>query len=103
MADTSLEKDKIRVLLLEGIHENAVENLKAHGYSNVELLPTALTDAVTTGVTNLVIPKLTGTLAGPVAASPCSSGAKVSSGPPCCIGRLPTLSSSSRKSPESAG
>ena len=28
MADTSLEKDKIRVLLLEGIHENAVENLK---------------------------------------------------------------------------
>ena len=43
MANTSLEKDKIRVLLLEGIHENAVENLKAHGYSNVELLPTALT------------------------------------------------------------
>ncbi|BAP12922.1 MAG: 3-phosphoglycerate dehydrogenase [Alcanivorax borkumensis] len=43
MADTSLEKDKIRVLLLEGIHENAVENLKANGYSNVELLPTALT------------------------------------------------------------
>ena len=30
------------------------------------VLPTALTDAVTTGVTNLVIPKLTGTLAAPV-------------------------------------
>lgn len=42
MAHTSLEKDKIRILLLEGIHRNAVDNLKAHGYTNVELLPTAL-------------------------------------------------------------
>lgn len=42
MANTSLEKDKIRILLLEGIHRNAVDNLKAHGYTNVELLPTAL-------------------------------------------------------------
>ena len=43
MANTSLEKDKIRILLLEGIHQNAVDNLHAHGYDNVELLPTALT------------------------------------------------------------
>jgi D-3-phosphoglycerate dehydrogenase len=42
MANTSLEKDKIRILLLEGIHQNSVDNLKAHGYSNIELLPTAL-------------------------------------------------------------
>lgn len=45
MANTSLEKDKIRILLLEGIHQNAVDNLKANGYTNVELLPTALTDS----------------------------------------------------------
>ena len=43
MATTSLEKDKIRVLLLEGIHENAVNNFRDNGYTNVELLPTALT------------------------------------------------------------
>lgn len=43
MAHTSLEKDKIRILLLEGIHDTAVENLKNHGYSNVELLKEALT------------------------------------------------------------
>lgn len=42
MANTSLEKDKIRILLLEGVHQNALDNLKAHGYINVELLPTAL-------------------------------------------------------------
>lgn len=42
MANTSLEKDKIRILLLEGVHQNSVDNLKAHGYTNVELLPTAL-------------------------------------------------------------
>lgn len=43
MAQTSFEKDKIRILLLEGIHETAVENLKSHGYTNVELLKGALT------------------------------------------------------------
>ena len=31
MANTSLEKDKIRILLLEGVHQNSVDNLKAHG------------------------------------------------------------------------
>ncbi|WP_101674246.1 phosphoglycerate dehydrogenase [Alloalcanivorax mobilis] len=43
MANTSLEKDKIRILLLEGIHQNSVDNLKAHGYTNVEQVATALT------------------------------------------------------------
>ncbi|KAF0811124.1 D-3-phosphoglycerate dehydrogenase [Alcanivorax sp. S71-1-4] len=43
MARTSLEKDKIRILLLEGIHESAVATLKNSGYSNIELLKGALT------------------------------------------------------------
>ena len=43
MARTSLEKDKIRILLLEGIHESAVATLKNSGYSNIELLKVALT------------------------------------------------------------
>src|SRR5690606_32180992 len=42
MAQTSLEKDKIRILLLEGIHESTVDNLRQHGYTNVELLKGAL-------------------------------------------------------------
>lgn len=32
----TLSKDKIRVLLLEGVHEKAVECFAAHGYTNVE-------------------------------------------------------------------
>ena len=43
MAKNSLDKDKIRILLLEGIHQTAVDNLKAHGYTNVEVLKGALT------------------------------------------------------------
>src|SRR5690606_94218 len=42
MAQTSLEKDKIRILLLEGIHDSAVDNLRQHGYTKVELLKGAL-------------------------------------------------------------
>ncbi len=38
----SLPKDKIRVLLLEGIHENAVNFLKENDYSNVEYVKSAL-------------------------------------------------------------
>ncbi len=38
----SLSKDKIRILLLEGVHENAVQEFKALGYTNVELLKGAL-------------------------------------------------------------
>ncbi len=38
----SLDKDKIRVLLLEGIHESAVKDFKDAGYINVEYIKTAL-------------------------------------------------------------
>jgi len=39
----SFPREKIRILLLEGIHESAVETLARHGYSNVERLGHALT------------------------------------------------------------
>ncbi|MEZ1434632.1 phosphoglycerate dehydrogenase, partial [Klebsiella pneumoniae] len=32
----SLEKEKIKFLLLEGVHQSAVENLRAAGYTNIE-------------------------------------------------------------------
>lgn len=31
----SLDKDKIKILLLEGVHQNAVNNFKADGYHNI--------------------------------------------------------------------
>ena len=42
MATTSLGKDKIRFLLLEGVHESAVATLKKAGYTNIEYLKTSL-------------------------------------------------------------
>lgn len=42
MATTSLDKDKIRFLLLEGVHESAVNTLKKAGYTNIEYLKTSL-------------------------------------------------------------
>ncbi|QIV94646.1 phosphoglycerate dehydrogenase [Allofrancisella frigidaquae] len=42
MNQLSLSKKKIPILLLEGIHSNAIESFKAAGYENVELLNTAL-------------------------------------------------------------
>jgi D-3-phosphoglycerate dehydrogenase len=42
MTKTSLDKSKIKFLLLEGIHASAVQTLKDAGYTNVELLPQAL-------------------------------------------------------------
>jgi D-3-phosphoglycerate dehydrogenase len=33
---TSLDKSKIRILLLEGVHQSAIETLNAHGYTNIE-------------------------------------------------------------------
>ncbi|ABE48992.1 MULTISPECIES: phosphoglycerate dehydrogenase [Methylobacillus] len=38
----SLPKDKIRFLLLEGVHQNAVEVLNAAGYRNIDYRKTAL-------------------------------------------------------------
>src|SRR5690348_11008104 len=42
MKKTSYPKGDIRVLLLEGISQNAVETFRAAGYSRIELLPQAL-------------------------------------------------------------
>ncbi|KZY33392.1 MULTISPECIES: phosphoglycerate dehydrogenase [unclassified Oleiphilus] len=42
MTTTSLDKGKIRFLLLEGVHESAVETLKKAGYTNIEYLKTSL-------------------------------------------------------------
>ncbi|KQP39745.1 phosphoglycerate dehydrogenase [Pseudorhodoferax sp. Leaf274] len=41
---TSLDKAKIKFLLLEGIHPSAIELLRAAGYSQIEALPSALPD-----------------------------------------------------------
>lgn len=38
MSNHSLEKSKIKILLLEGVHQNAINNFNAQGYTNVELL-----------------------------------------------------------------
>lgn len=42
MSNVSLAKDKIKILLLEGVHQSSVETLKAQGYSNIEYLKTSL-------------------------------------------------------------
>ncbi|MEX0963705.1 MAG: phosphoglycerate dehydrogenase [Pseudohongiellaceae bacterium] len=42
MNPTSLEKRKIKFLLLEGIHPNAIDTLKKSGYENIESLKTSL-------------------------------------------------------------
>jgi len=41
----SLSKEKISILLLEGIHDNAISELAARGYATVERLPHALDEA----------------------------------------------------------
>ncbi|MGO1233007.1 MAG: phosphoglycerate dehydrogenase [Marinobacter sp.] len=42
MSNTSLEKSKIRILLLEGVHQSAVDTLNAAGYTNIEYLTHSL-------------------------------------------------------------
>ncbi|MGJ7483901.1 phosphoglycerate dehydrogenase [Variovorax sp. LT2P21] len=42
MSKTSLDKSKIKFLLLEGIHASAVEVLRGAGYTQIEMLPKAL-------------------------------------------------------------
>ncbi|MFP5441766.1 MAG: phosphoglycerate dehydrogenase [Gammaproteobacteria bacterium] len=39
---TSLEKDKIKFLLLEGVHQTALDTLKRNGYNNIEYHKKAL-------------------------------------------------------------
>ncbi|SDU32293.1 D-3-phosphoglycerate dehydrogenase [Pseudomonas pohangensis] len=45
MSKTSLDKSKIKFLLLEGVHQNALDVLQAAGYSNIEYIKGALSDA----------------------------------------------------------
>lgn len=44
MAKTSLDKAKIKFLLLEGVHQSAVDALQAAGYSNIDYYQKALPD-----------------------------------------------------------
>jgi len=40
----SLAKDKIKILLLEGVHQSALDELKAKGYTNIEYIKTSLSN-----------------------------------------------------------
>ncbi len=40
----SLAKDKIKILLLEGVHQSALDELEAKGYSNIEYIKTSLSN-----------------------------------------------------------
>ena len=44
MSETSLEKSKIRILLLEGVHQSALDTLHAAGYTNIEYLTHSLAE-----------------------------------------------------------
>ncbi|WP_163937930.1 phosphoglycerate dehydrogenase [Paraferrimonas sp. SM1919] len=44
MAKYSLNKDKIKILLLEGVHQNAIDVLKRAGYTNIESHKSSLSD-----------------------------------------------------------
>ena len=45
MSKVSLAKDKIKILLLEGVHQSAVETLKRNGYSNIDYVKTSLPES----------------------------------------------------------
>jgi D-3-phosphoglycerate dehydrogenase len=42
MSKVSLPKDKIKILLLEGVSKSALDTLESNGYSNIEYLKTSL-------------------------------------------------------------
>lgn len=44
MTQTSLEKSKIRILLLEGLHQSALDTLQRAGYTNIEYLKGSLSE-----------------------------------------------------------
>ncbi|TPE53961.1 phosphoglycerate dehydrogenase [Maribrevibacterium harenarium] len=44
MSNTSLDKDRIKILLLEGVHQSAVDALNAAGYTNIEYHKVALSE-----------------------------------------------------------
>ncbi len=39
MSETSLGKSKIKILLLEGVHESAVEAFRGDGYTEIDYHP----------------------------------------------------------------
>lgn len=45
LLNVSLSKDKIKILLLEGVHESAVQVFKRHGYANIDYVKTSLNEA----------------------------------------------------------
>jgi len=45
MPETSLDKGKIKILLLEGIHSSAVDVFRRDGYTNIEAHPKSLPEA----------------------------------------------------------
>ncbi|WP_448549206.1 phosphoglycerate dehydrogenase [Thalassotalea fusca] len=45
MSNQSLSKEKIKILLLEGVHQSALEELKLQGYTNIEYLKTSLAES----------------------------------------------------------
>lgn len=45
MSKTSLDKSKIKFLLLEGVHQSAVDTLKAAGYTNIDYFTGSLPEA----------------------------------------------------------
>ncbi|MEZ2720750.1 phosphoglycerate dehydrogenase [Paenalcaligenes hominis] len=45
MSKTSLDKSKIRILLLEGVHQNAIKTFNAAGYTNIESISSALPES----------------------------------------------------------
>ena len=45
MTRTSLDKNKIKILLLEGIHQSAVDSFRADGYTEIEHHPKSLPPA----------------------------------------------------------
>lgn len=44
MSKKSLAKDKIKILLLEGLHQTSVDAFTSKGYTNIEYLKTSLSD-----------------------------------------------------------
>jgi len=44
MSQNSLAKDKIKILLLEGVHPSAVTEFNAKGYNNIEYIKTSLAE-----------------------------------------------------------
>jgi D-3-phosphoglycerate dehydrogenase len=44
MTKLSLDKDKIKILLLEGLHQSAVDTFTQAGYNNIQNIKTALSE-----------------------------------------------------------